>query len=97
MTRHKKEETIALKILSPQGLELETQASFVKIPTQMGEIGILYNHTPLISMLKAGELSVWQNQKSKKNYLISEGFAYIEPHLVTILTSSFKDKAASTK
>ena len=47
---------IELHIITPLGIVFEGTVDSVSVPTSSGVIGILPNHIPLISVLKAGEL-----------------------------------------
>lgn len=45
-----------LKILTPDSKLFEGEVSSINIPTQAGQITILKNHTPLISLISIGEI-----------------------------------------
>lgn len=47
---------IKLKIATPERVVLEREVDQVNLPTRMGQITILANHVPLISVLEAGVL-----------------------------------------
>ena len=56
----------------------------VEIPGSDGYFGVLPGHTPLLAVLRVGEL--WYRQGSEKHYLsIAFGFAEVQPDQVTIL------------
>ena len=48
---------LKLEIVTPERRVLDTEVEMVTIPTASGEAGILTNHAPLLSELKAGVLS----------------------------------------
>jgi len=48
--------TIKFKIVTPEGVVYENEVAQATIPTMDGEITVLPNHIPLISILKTGEL-----------------------------------------
>jgi F-type H+-transporting ATPase subunit epsilon len=50
--------TIDFKIITPEGLAYSDQISQVTLPTASGEITILPHHTPLVSLLRHGEMTV---------------------------------------
>ena len=50
--------TITFKIVTPEGVVYESDIDKVTIPTEVGQITVLPNHTPIVSVLKAGELIV---------------------------------------
>lgn len=49
---------ISLKILSPEKIVYEDDVYEVMVPTRSGEIGILPNHSPLVSIIKTGEILI---------------------------------------
>jgi F-type H+-transporting ATPase subunit epsilon len=56
----------------------------LEIPGAEGYLGVLPGHTPLLAMLKVGEL--WYRKGGEKFYLsIAFGFAEVLPDRVTIL------------
>jgi len=52
------ETTIKFKIVTPEKVIYEDEVFQVTIPTIDGEITILANHIPLVSVLKAGEMII---------------------------------------
>ena len=57
----------------------------VVLPTTTGEIGVLPNHEPVMTMLEPGELAVVHDGKTTYA-AIGEGFAQITPGRLSILT-----------
>ncbi len=47
---------LVLKIVTPEGITYDDTVESVSIPTATGEITVLQNHVPLVSILMAGEL-----------------------------------------
>tara|TARA_B110000438_G_C15282027_1_gene423101 strand:+ start:77 stop:505 length:429 start_codon:yes stop_codon:yes gene_type:complete len=74
-----------LKILSPKGTAYDQQVSFMKLNTANGELGILPNHSALLTELVPGELEVI-DEHEKDLYFIPRGFAHVHPDKVVILT-----------
>ncbi|VAW55425.1 ATP synthase epsilon chain [hydrothermal vent metagenome] len=64
------------------------EATMVFAPGKMGELGIAPRHTPLLTMLKAGEVRVRNQKGEDESYFISGGMLEIQPHVVTILTDT---------
>ena len=52
-----------LEILTPKGIEMEVEAKVIIVPTLSGEISVLPKHIPIISVLKAGTMTVKTDQK----------------------------------
>lgn len=58
-------------------------------PAEMGEVGILPRHSPLVARLKAGEVRVKPEGNSEmESIFISGGILEIQPHVVTILADT---------
>jgi len=59
-------ETIKLKIVTPDKIIYENDSvSQITIPTSTGEITVLPNHIPLISIIQPGELTIVQSDGTK--------------------------------
>ncbi|MCR4912085.1 MAG: ATP synthase F1 subunit epsilon [Bacilli bacterium] len=71
-------------ISTPYGKYLETQAEYLSVTTGMGVLGILANHTPLITNLEICELEI-KSGKETLNYAISGGLMNIKPNNEVVL------------
>ena len=47
-----------LSVVTPDGAAFEGQAEMIIVPGQIGEIGVLARHAPLIATLKAGSIRI---------------------------------------
>src|SRR3989344_2570684 len=65
--------TLKFKIVTPEKTIYENEIFQVTIPTMDGEITILPNHIPLISVLKAGELK-FKDKEGEQQMAVSGGF-----------------------
>lgn len=65
--------TLKFKIVTPEKVIYENEISQVSIPTMSGEVTILPNHIPLVSVLKAGELRI-KDKNGEHNMAVSGGF-----------------------
>jgi F-type H+-transporting ATPase subunit epsilon len=75
---------LQLEIVTPDRALAREEVDEVVVPGSEGELGILPGHTPLLAMLKVGEL--WYRQGSEKHYLaVAFGFVEVLPDRVTIL------------
>jgi F-type H+-transporting ATPase subunit epsilon len=76
--------TLLLEIVTPDRALLREEVDEVVVPGSQGEFGVLPGHTPLLSMLKIGEL--WYRQGQERHYLaIAFGFVEVLPDRVTVL------------
>ena len=76
---------IHFEIVSPAGVSTAAEVDQVVIPTTSGEIGVLPNHEPVMTMLEPGELAVINDGKTVYA-AVGEGFAQITPGRISILT-----------
>ncbi|HLM61740.1 MAG TPA: F0F1 ATP synthase subunit epsilon [Pyrinomonadaceae bacterium] len=74
-----------LEIVTPEKKVLSETVDAVTIPTASGEIGILQNHAPLISSLKAGVLSYTRSGTTER-MVIAGGFVEVSQNNVSILS-----------
>lgn len=70
--------TMYLKVVSLKGIEFEGQIKSLNIPTQSGEITVLDNHRPLISVLKSGLATITGINNEQKELEISSGFLEVD-------------------
>lgn len=76
---------IKLEVLTPERLVLSESVDEVVIPGLNGELGILPNHTALISQLKTGILT-YRSGSDKRMLHVSGGFAEVLPDHVSVLS-----------
>lgn len=74
-----------LEIVTPEKKVLSEAVDAVTIPTASGEVGILQNHAPLISSLKAGVLS-YTKEGATQRMVIAGGFVEVSQNNVSILS-----------
>lgn len=69
--------SIQFKIVTPAGLSIEESADSVTVDTADGQITVLPNHTPLLSVLAQGEVVV-RREKQEKSYAVFGGFLEVK-------------------
>jgi F-type H+-transporting ATPase subunit epsilon len=75
---------LTLEVVTPDRAIVAERVDEVGIPGAEGYFGVLPGHTPMLAMLKVGEL--WYRKGGEKFYLsIAFGFAEVLPDRVTIL------------
>jgi len=77
-----------LEILTPKGLEYKDEVMRITLPTRMGQISVLPQHEPLISVLKAGIMTIKTN-KEEKEIEIEGGILEIAGGAAVILLKKF--------
>jgi F-type H+-transporting ATPase subunit epsilon len=74
-----------LEVITPERLVLREAVDEVVVPGLGGELGILPNHTPLISQLQTGILAYRQGNEKKQMH-VSGGFVEVSPERVSVLS-----------
>jgi F-type H+-transporting ATPase subunit epsilon len=74
-----------LEVITPERLVLREEVDEVVAPGLTGELGILPDHTPLISQLKTGVLSYRQGNQNRRLH-VSGGFIEIASDSVSVLS-----------
>ena len=75
---------IALEIVTSDRSLVREDVDEVELPGSEGYFGVLPGHTPLLSMLKVGEL--WYRVGQEKRYLaVAGGFVEVLPDRVSVL------------
>jgi F-type H+-transporting ATPase subunit epsilon len=78
---------INFKIATPERVVFKNDVDSITLPTMEGEITILPNHIPLISVLKAGEIRV-VNGKDIQSIAVSGGFIEVLSTKVVVLADT---------
>lgn len=73
-------------VMAPDGVFWNEEVGEVILPTNTGQIGILTNHTPLITALDVGVMLV-KFQNNWVNLILMGGFALVNKNKVTILVN----------
>ncbi|MFZ5597547.1 MAG: F0F1 ATP synthase subunit epsilon [Bacillota bacterium] len=81
------ETTQRLEIVTPEKKVFSGDVRFVVAPGELGQLGFLPNHAPLMSGLKIGLLKVEQEGKTFK-VAVSGGFVEVANNKVTILADT---------
>jgi F-type H+-transporting ATPase subunit epsilon len=79
--------TMHVDIVSAEREIFSGTANMVFAPAEMGEMGIMPRHTPLLTRLKPGEVRVQQEGKEDFFY-VSGGLLEVQPHVVTVLADT---------
>ena len=75
---------LQLIVVTPEKKVVETEADQVELPGQLGYLGILPGHAPLISLLTTGVLT-YKSGGSEKSLAISAGFVEVAGDSVSVL------------
>lgn len=74
---------LTLRIISPEKILFEGDASLVKVPGVSGEFQILDNHAPIISALQKGVVE-YDSTEGRKSFNIMGGFVEVHKNMVDL-------------
>ncbi|MDH5611319.1 MAG: F0F1 ATP synthase subunit epsilon [Gammaproteobacteria bacterium] len=57
-------------------------------PAEMGEVGIMPRHAPLLTKMKPGEVRIVDQQGEVQSFFVNGGILEVQPHIVTILSDT---------
>lgn len=80
--------TLKISIIRPGRPPYNTEGTAMTIPSYDGYLGILYDRQPLLSLMKAGLITITNVNGKKTFFAVSGGFAEVEDNVVTLLCDS---------
>ena len=80
--------TFHIDVVSAESVLYSGSAIQLFAPAEMGEVGILARHAPLLTRLKPGVVRVVAADEIEHSFLISGGFLEVQSHAVTLLTDT---------
>jgi len=75
-------------IVSAEESVLTGEATFVALPGEAGELGILSGHTPLISRIRPGTVKVVRPDGAEENIFVAGGILEVQPGSITVLSDT---------
>ena len=81
-------QTIALRVLTQEGLAFSEEAVSVIAPGGIGYLGFLRNHAPLVSTVQGGRLTWRRPTGETVSAAVGRGLLEVVKNRVTILTES---------
>ena len=91
--------SIHVEIVTPTAVAFAGEATEVRAPGFLGEFGVLPGHSPFLSVVKPGVVTV-QTSEGEHRFVVGQGFVEAGPDRLVVLTDSFEmaadvDKAAA--
>ena len=80
--------TIQVDIVSAEGEIFSGPATMVFAPASEGDLGIAPRHTPLLTLLKAGEVRVQPPEGPQQSFFVGGGALEVQPNKVTVLADT---------
>ena len=76
---------LAVRLVTPNRVLVDTTADAVDLPSASGYLEALYGHAPLLAELGAGEVRLHGGNSSDQKFFVAWGFVEVLPERVTIL------------
>lgn len=83
---------LLLKIVTPDGIVYEDSVNEVVLPTVTGQIAVLPHHIPMISRLKAGEITI-KKEGVDHGIAVSTGFLEMRPNNELYIVADAAERA----
>ena len=81
--------TIHVDVVSAQQSIFSGEATFVALPGENGELGILPRHTPLITRIKPGAVRIVRADNGEEEFVfVAGGILEVQPGTVTVLADT---------
>ena len=80
--------TIHVNVVSAEEQIFSGEASFVALPGEGGELGIMPKHTPLITRIKPGAVRIKRPDGEEEFVFVAGGLLEVQPNVVTVLADT---------
>ena len=77
--------TLHFELVSPEKLLLSQDVEMAILSGIEGDMGILQDHTPLISILRPGVVTLMNNGKAQERIFVQGGFVEVTPQSCIVL------------
>ncbi len=85
---------LTVDIVGPDGVRWSGQATFVTAPAIEGSIGLYPAHEPIMSVLRAGNVTVDDLEGKRSVLPITGGFLSFDEDTVTVIADSQDERGA---
>ena len=80
--------TIQVDVVSAEASIFSGLAEFVVLPGEVGELGILPGHMPLMTRIRPGEVRIKLPDGKEETIVVAGGLLEVQPGLVTVLADT---------
>ncbi len=85
------------ELVSPERLLVSETCDMVVVPGEEGDLGILVEHAPIVTLVRPGVVAVYQGDTIDKRFFVAGGFAEVNEHGCILLTEEALDLAEASK
>jgi len=86
--------TVHVDVVSAEKELFSGLAQLVVATAELGEVGILPGHSPLLARLKPGQVRIQISDTETQVFYVSSGLLEVQPHIVTVL-AEYAENAAN--
>jgi len=79
-------DAVQFELVSPERLVLSSEVSMVVVPGAEGDFGVLPGHAPMISNVRSGVISIYNDRAIEARVFVAGGFAEVSNNRLTVLT-----------
>jgi F-type H+-transporting ATPase subunit epsilon len=80
-----------VEVLTPEGAIFHEQVEMLSTRTEVGSIGVLANHTPLLAMLRPTELRLYRSETDIVRFAQGEGYIQVgENHALVLVEDAIR-------
>jgi len=79
---------VNFELVSPVQLLLSQEVDMVVVPGAEGDFGVLADHAPVISTIRAGTITVFDNGAASARIFVAGGFAEVTAERCTVLAEN---------
>ena len=83
---------LEVRVVSPDRVVFEGEASSVVAPAWDGDVGILRGHAPMLTLIGAGEMKIDRLGGGSDSFYVAAGVLKVERNRVTLLTEYAGDE-----
>jgi F-type H+-transporting ATPase subunit epsilon len=77
--------TFRVEVLTPEGEVFNDDVEMVSTRTELGSIGVLAGHTPLLGLLEPTELRLYRSEDDVVRFAQGEGYLQVRKHFALLL------------
>ena len=80
--------TLRFTLVSPEHILFDQEVTMVVVPGVEGDIGVLPEHAPLLTLLRPGVVSIYEGEQVLLKLFIDGGFCEVTPAKCTALITA---------
>jgi F-type H+-transporting ATPase subunit epsilon len=74
-----------VELVTPEGISFSGDAEILVVPGAAGDLGILANHAPLVSLLRSGETRLTDADGNVRRYATDDGYVQVRHNHAVVL------------